>query len=48
MIAYNKERPGEERLAASARVAEMIASAVRVDPVWFWKNVRKPGTGQGN
>jgi hypothetical protein len=48
MIAYDKERPGEERLAASARVAEMIASAVRVDPVWFWKNVRKPGTGQGN
>jgi hypothetical protein len=46
--AYNKERPGEDRLAASARVAEMIASAVRVDPVWFWKNVRKPGTGQGN
>ena len=33
MAAYNKERPGEERLAASARVAEMIASAVRVDPV---------------
>ena len=47
MIAYDKERPGEERLAASARVAEMIASAVRVDPVWFWKSVRKPGTGQG-
>jgi beta-glucosidase-like glycosyl hydrolase len=42
MIAYNKERPGEDRIAASERVAEMIASAVRVDPVWFWKNVRKP------
>jgi Glu-tRNA(Gln) amidotransferase subunit E-like FAD-binding protein len=48
MTAYNRERPGEERLATSARVAEMIASAVRVDPVWFWKNVRKPGMGQGN
>jgi hypothetical protein len=27
-------------LAASARINEMIASAIRVDPVWFWKNVR--------
>jgi hypothetical protein len=48
MIAYNRERPGEDRIAASERVAQMIASAIRVDPVWFWKNVRKPGTGQGN
>jgi hypothetical protein len=26
-------------LAASARVDEMIASTIRVDPQWFWKNV---------
>jgi hypothetical protein len=29
-----------ERLAASARINEMIASAINVDPKWFWKNVR--------
>jgi hypothetical protein len=29
-----------ERLAASARVNEMIASAIQVDPLWFWKNLR--------
>jgi hypothetical protein len=28
------------RLAASARVNEMIASAIQVAPVWFWKNLR--------
>jgi hypothetical protein len=33
--AYNKERPGRERIAASGRVAEMIAYPVRVDPKWF-------------
>jgi len=27
-------------LAASARINEMIASAIRVNPEWFWKNVR--------
>jgi hypothetical protein len=27
-------------LAASARVNELIASAIQVDPVWFWKNLR--------
>jgi hypothetical protein len=27
-------------LAASARINEMIASAIRVDPTWFSKNVR--------
>jgi hypothetical protein len=28
-------------LEASARVAEMIASAINVDPEWFWKNMRR-------
>jgi hypothetical protein len=28
------------RLAASARVNELIASAIQADPKWFWKNVR--------
>jgi hypothetical protein len=28
------------RLAASARVNELIASAIQVDRVWFWKNLR--------
>jgi hypothetical protein len=27
-------------LAASARVNELIASAIQADPKWFWKNVR--------
>ena len=30
-----------DRLAASARINEMIASAINVDPEWFWKNVRR-------
>jgi hypothetical protein len=29
-----------DRLAASAQVNGMIASAIQVDPKWFWKNVR--------
>src|SRR5258707_8833625 len=29
-----------DRLAASARVNELIASAIQADPKWFWKNVR--------
>jgi hypothetical protein len=29
-----------DRLAASARVNELIASAIQVDPLWFWKNLR--------
>src|SRR6266404_2388668 len=29
-----------DRLAASARVNELIASAINADPKWFWKNVR--------
>jgi hypothetical protein len=29
-----------DRLAASARINETIASAINVDPKWFWKNVR--------
>jgi hypothetical protein len=29
-----------DRLAASARSNEMIASAIQIDPLWFWKNVR--------
>jgi hypothetical protein len=28
-----------DRLAASALVNELIASAINVDPHWFWKNV---------
>ena len=39
---YSQARPEAmgAPLAASARINEMIASAIRVDPVWFWKNVR--------
>jgi hypothetical protein len=29
-----------DRLAVSGRTNEMIASAINVDPQWFWKNVR--------
>jgi hypothetical protein len=29
-----------DRLEASARVNEMIASAIQAGPKWFWKNVR--------
>jgi hypothetical protein len=39
MAVYCAERPGQDRLAASARVSEMIASAISVNPAWFWKNV---------
>jgi hypothetical protein len=39
MEVYCAARPGGERLADSARVSEMIASAVLVNPAWFWKNV---------
>jgi hypothetical protein len=39
MAVYCAARPGGERLADSARVSEMIASAVAVNPAWFWKNV---------
>jgi hypothetical protein len=28
-----------DRLAASRRINELIASAINVDPQWFWKNV---------
>jgi hypothetical protein len=37
MEVYCAARPGGERLADSARVSEMIASAVLVNPAWFWK-----------
>jgi hypothetical protein len=29
-----------DRLAASARVNELIASAIQTNPKWFWKNMR--------
>jgi hypothetical protein len=38
MVVYLAERPSPP-LDASARVAEMIASAVSVDPAWFWKSL---------
>jgi hypothetical protein len=39
---YFKARPEAlaDRLEASAQVNGMIASAIQVDPKWFWKNVR--------
>jgi hypothetical protein len=40
--AYTAARP-EARAdpgAASARINEMIASAINTDPTWFWKNIR--------
>jgi hypothetical protein len=37
---FLKARPDVPPLAASERVAEMIASAVLVDPAWFWKNLK--------
>jgi hypothetical protein len=39
MDVYCAARPGGERLADSARVSEMIASAVAVNPRWFWKDL---------
>jgi hypothetical protein len=39
MMVYDDVRPGEERLAASVRVAEMIASAINADPAWFWMGI---------
>jgi hypothetical protein len=30
-----------DRLEASARINEMIASAIQADARWFWKNVRR-------
>jgi hypothetical protein len=39
MAVYAATRPGEAHLAAASRVAEMIASAINIDPAWFWKNV---------
>ncbi len=35
-----------DRLEASTRVNEMIASAIQIDAQWFWKNVRDLGMGQ--
>jgi hypothetical protein len=40
MAVYCAARPGEPRLAASERVYAMIASAINIDPAWFWKNLR--------
>jgi hypothetical protein len=40
LAAYRRERPDDGHDAASERVGEMIASAIKADPVWFWKNVR--------
>jgi hypothetical protein len=39
---YFKAHPeaASDSLAASARINEMIASAIQADPQWFWKNVR--------
>jgi hypothetical protein len=34
------------RLEASAHVNSMIASAINVDPRWFWKNVRAQYSAQ--
>jgi len=36
-----------DSLAASARINEMIASAIQADPQWFWKNVRNLRIGLG-
>jgi hypothetical protein len=30
-----------DRLEASARINEMIASAIQADARWFWKNLRR-------
>jgi hypothetical protein len=38
MAVYLAECPGPP-LETSERVATMIASAVSVDPEWFWKNL---------
>jgi hypothetical protein len=38
---YFKAHPeaAADSLAASARINEMIASAIQAGPQWFWKNV---------
>jgi len=40
--AYTAARPEAhaDPGAASARINEMIASAINTDPTWFWKNIR--------
>jgi hypothetical protein len=40
LAVYFEERPEAktDTLTAFGRVYEMIASAINVDPVWFWKN----------
>jgi hypothetical protein len=40
---YLAERPNEagDTLAASAQVNMMIATAISVDPDWFWRPVRE-------
>jgi hypothetical protein len=39
---YFRARPEAmaNRLEASARINEMIASAIQADARWFWKNMR--------
>jgi hypothetical protein len=43
MTVYLEARPEEktDQAAVSEKVATMIASAVSVDPEWFWQNVKK-------
>jgi hypothetical protein len=43
MAVYLGERPETraDTFAASGRVAEMIASAINMNPDWFWKNLRR-------
>jgi hypothetical protein len=38
---YSQARPDAtaDRLEASARINEMIASAIQADARWFWKNL---------
>ena len=37
-----------DRLEAAARINEMIASAIRANAQWFWKNVRNDELGRGS
>jgi hypothetical protein len=48
MIYFNAHpEAAADKLAASARINEMIASAIQIDPQWFWKNLRNLRIGLG-
>ena len=39
MAVYREAHPSNDPMGGSRRVAEMIASAINENPVWFWKDM---------